>query len=272
MHRDLKSRVCAYARETYLRASHLTDEAGFEVMHGIVDSLWLKKSDAKLKDYLMLCEVISEETGIPINFEGHYKWIVFLSSRIHPRVSVLNRYVGAMDNGKIKVLGLEVSKGDTPRFIFNAQTDMIKILAEANDAKEVHKLIPEAIGVVRNYRQQLLYGEVALSDLIISKHMSKPPKRYRQQVSQVIAAQQLANQGLEVHAGTSVRFLFTDANNKRFMRRVKAGQLIERGVNADAQKYLLLLYSAAANLLSFAGYTPEKVYAAVMGYKQKSLV
>lgn len=102
--------------------------------------------------------------------------------------------------------------------------------------------------------------------------MSKPPKRYRQQVSQVIAAQQLANQGLEVHAGTSVRFLFTDANNKRFMRRVKAGQLIERGVNADAQKYLLLLYSAAANLLSFAGYTPEKVYAAVMGYKQKSLV
>ena len=102
--------------------------------------------------------------------------------------------------------------------------------------------------------------------------MSKQPKHYRQQVSQVIAAQQLSKHGLDLPAGSSVQFLFTDANHKRVMRRVKAAQLIEKGVNPDTKKYLMLLYSSTANLLSFAGYTPEKVYDAVKGQQQKSLL
>jgi len=43
-------------------------------------------------------------------------------------------------------------------------------------------------------------------------------------------------------------------------------------VNADVEKYLLLLYNAAANLLSFAGYTPQSVCNAVWGYKNKNLL
>jgi hypothetical protein len=67
--------------------------------------------------------------------------------------------------------------------------------------------------------------------------MSKKPERYRQHVSQVIAA----------------------------------AQLIEKGTNPDAKKYLLLLYSSAANLLSFSGYTTKKVYDTITGENQKSL-
>jgi DNA polymerase elongation subunit (family B) len=43
---------------------------------------------------------------IPLSFEGRYRWIVFLPSKVHPGVGVLNRYYGAMENGKIKVRGL----------------------------------------------------------------------------------------------------------------------------------------------------------------------
>ncbi len=263
--------VCAYARETFLRSARIAEDAGFEVVHGIVDSLWIKKQGATVEDYLHLGEVISKEIGIGITFEGHYKWIAFLPSRLHPRVSVLNRYVGVMENRKIKARGLEVRKRDTPGFIFEAQTEMIEVLAQADNSIQLCQCIPRAIDVVGKYRSRLLNGEVPLEDLVINKHMSKHPKHYRQQVSQVIAAQQLTEQGLKVQAGTSVRFLFTDANNKRFMRRVRAAQLIERGVNADTKKYLMLLYSATANLLSFDGYTPQKVYDTVRGYRQKSL-
>jgi DNA polymerase elongation subunit (family B) len=264
--------VCAFARETFLRASHIAEDAGFEVVHGIVDSLWLKKPDAALEDYSRLCEVITRAIGVPINFEGHYKWIMFLPSRLHPRVSVLNRYLGVMDGGKIKVRGLEVRKRDTPSFVYDAQTDMINVFAKANNSAELYQRIPEAISVLRSYRQRLLDGDVPLSDLIVTKHMSKQPRQYRQQVSQVIAAQQLAKHGLDAQAGTNVQFLFTDAQNKRTERRVKAAQLIEKGVNPDTKKYLLLLYSSAANLLSFAGYTPERVYDAVRGQRQRSLM
>jgi DNA polymerase I len=263
--------VCAFARENFLKSAHTAEEQGFKVVHGIVDSLWLKKPDATIQDYYKLCELITSEIGIPINFEGRYKWIMFLPSRLHPRVSVLNRYLGVMDSGKIKVRGLEVRKSDTPCFVYNAQTDMINTLAKANNSTELYKQIPEAIKVLRMYRQHLLSGDVPLSDLTISKHMSKEPKHYRQQVSQVIVAKQLARYGVDVQAGNNTEFLFTHSEHKRCERRVKASQLIEKGTNPDTKKYLMLLYSSAANLLSFAGYTIEKVYDAVNGQQQMKL-
>jgi len=40
-------------------------------------------------------------------------------------------------------------------------------------------------------------------------------------------------------------------------RRVKAAHLREQYLNRDVKKYLLLLYSSAANLLSFSGLTTK---------------
>ena len=262
--------VCAFGREALLKASHTAEERGFEVIHGIVDSLWLKKPDASLEDYENLCQIITEQTGIPINFEGRYKWIVFLPSKTHPRIGVLNRYYGVMEDGKIKVRGLEIRRRDTPRFVFDAQTEMINTLATANNTVELRKKIPLALEIVRTYRQKLLDGEVPVEDLIITKRMSRKPERYRQHVSQVIAAEQLIREGTEVHAGNSVRFLFTHSKDKRHERRVKAAQLIEKGIEPDTEKYLMLLYSAAANMLSFDGYTTESIRDSIEEQKQKS--
>jgi DNA polymerase elongation subunit (family B) len=263
--------VCAFAREAFLKAAHLAEDAGFEVIHGIVDSFWLKKKDATLDEYDELCMTISKEIGVPINFEGRYKWIVFLPSRLHPRLSDLNRYFGLMENGSVKIRGLEIRRSDTPGFIFDAQTEMINALKPANNAAELYQRIPEALKVLKNCRQQLLNGEVPLSDLIVTKYMPKQPRDHRQQVSQVIAAQQLNRQGLEVPAGSSVKFLFTNAEHKHNERRVKALQLIEKNVAPDTKKYLLMLYASAGNLLSFAGYTPKKIYDAVKNQHQTSL-
>ncbi len=264
--------VCAFGREALLKAAHTAEEHGFEVVHGIVDSLWLKKQDAPVEEYTRLCKIISDQVGVPINFEGRYKWIVFLPSKTHPRIGVFNRYYGVMENGKIKVRGLEVRRRDTPRFIFDAQTEMIKTLAAANNSTELRQRIPEALEVVKKYRQKLLDGEVPIWDLIVTKHLSKNPKRYKQHVSQVIAAEQLMKEGADVHAGNNIRFLFTHAEDKRHDRRVRAAQLIEEGVNPDARKYLLLLYASAANLLSFQGFTAKSVYDALRGQAQKSLL
>jgi DNA polymerase elongation subunit (family B) len=263
--------VCAFGRETLLKAAHTAEKKGFQVIHGIVDSLWLKKPNATLDEYANLCKTISEQTEVPINFEGRYKWIIFLPSKTHPRIGVLNRYYGVMENGNIKARGLEVRRRDTPRFIFDAQTKMIQTLASANNTTELHKKIPEALQIVRDYRQKLIDGEVPIWDLIITKRMSRNLKRYKQHVSQVIAAEQLIKEGAEIHAGNNIRFLFTHAEDKTHNKRVKAAQLIETGIHPDTKKYLLLLYASAANLLSFAGHTTKSIHDTVRGYAYRSL-
>jgi DNA polymerase elongation subunit (family B) len=263
--------VCAFGREAFLRAARMAEKRGFEVIHGIVDSLWLKKENVTVEDYRELSAEASEKIGVPLNFEGIYKWIVFLPSKIHPNIGVLNRYYGVMKNGKVKVRGIEVRRRDTPRFVYNAQMDMINALASADNSKQFVEKIPEVLKVVKEYRQKLLSGEIPVWDLIVTKHLSKHPSKYKQHVNQVIAAEQLMKEGAEIHAGKNIRFLFTNAEDKRYERRVKAEQLLEKGVNTDTRKYLLLLYSAAASLISFSGYSAKSIYNAVRGYTLKHL-
>jgi DNA polymerase elongation subunit (family B) len=259
--------VCAFGRDAFLKAAHIAEERGFAVVHGIVDSLWLKKEDATIQEYFDLCRDVSEEIGVPLNFEGRYKWIVFLPSKMHPSIGVLNRYYGVMEDGKIKVRGIEARRRDTPRFIYDAQMEMIKILASANNSQQFIQKIPDALKVVKEYRRKLLADEIPVWDLIITKHLSKHPKNYKQKVSQVIAAEQLMKEGLEVSAGKNIRFLLTSIENKRYERRVKAEELIERNTNSDTRKYLLLLYEAAAHLLSFSGYVATDIYDSLRGYR-----
>ena len=263
--------VCAFGRDAFLKAARMAESRGFTVIHGIVDSLWLKKDEATIHEYIDLCHEISHEIGVPLNFEGRYKWIAFLPSKMHPRIGVLNRYYGVMENGKVKVRGLEVRRRDTPRFVYDAQMEMIKVLSSANSSKEFSEKIHDVLEVVKDYRHKLLNGEVAVWDLIITKHLSKHPKEYKQKVSQVLAAEQLMKEGAEVHAGKNIRFLFTDAEDKRYERRVKAEELIEESASPDTKKYLLLLYAAATSLLSPLGYSTKEIYDTVRGYHHKSL-
>jgi len=251
--------VCALGRDAFLRAARIAENRGFTVVHGIVDSLWLKKEYAAIEEYLDLCNEVHREINMPLNFEGRYKWIVFLPSRLHPRVGVLNRYYGVFEDGKIKTRGLEVRRRDTPKFIYDAQMEMVEVLASANDSKEFVNKIPQALKVVGKYRQRLLNGEISVWDLIVTKHLSKDPDQYKQKISQVIAAQQLINEGARVSAGQNLRFVYTSAENKRYERRIRAEELIEENTSSDMKKYLHFLYAAAANLFSAFGYSAKSI-------------
>jgi len=263
--------VCAFGRDALLTASHIAEDRGFSVIHGIVDSLWLKKAEASSEDYVRLCEEIVKKVDLPLDFAGLYKWIAFLPSKMHPNVPVLNRYYGVKEDGNLKVRGLEVRRRDTPKFVYDAQMEMIKALSSADDSKGFVEKIPDALKVVKEYRKKLLNGEVPVWDLIVTKRLSKDLENYTQKVSQVIAGEQLLKEGFEVSAGKSVKFLFTSAKNKRYRRRVKAKELVEEGTNPDVRKYLLLLYSAASNILSPFGYSSKDVYNYVRGLQRTNL-
>jgi len=176
-----------------------------------------------------------------------------------------------MENGKLKVRGLEVRRRDTPRFIYDTQMEMIKTLSSANNSMDFMQKIPDTLQLIKEARQRLLDGDVPVWDLVVTKHLSKNPGKYKQKVSQAIAAEQLTSEGAEVHAGKNVSFLLTNVKSKRYERRVKAEQLIEKGVNAETKQYLLLLYASAANLLSFAGYTAKSIHDSIRGYSDENL-
>jgi DNA polymerase-2 len=207
-----------------------------------------------------------------LNIEGRYRWIVFLPSRMHVEVPVLNRYYGVFESGKIKVRGIEAVRRDTPSFIKRAQMDMIGMLAKASNSEAFITMIPESIEVLRCYVEKLKKRNVDAQDLIVAKRLSMHPDRYTHDVFQVIAARQLMKEGIEVSGGQTVRYLITDAENKRPRRRVKAAELIDAETRFDAEKYVDMLILAGVNILSPFAYDNEglKDYV-VYGEKQTML-
>jgi len=120
--------ITAYGREILLRTIELADSMGFEILHGIVDSLWVKGRDPE-----KLCKTATKEMDISLELKGEFRWIVFLPNKSNG-TGALNRYYGVMTNGKLKVRGIETRRSDTPGLIRDLQESMLGKLAEAKTA------------------------------------------------------------------------------------------------------------------------------------------
>jgi DNA polymerase I len=254
---DAHISVCAFAREILLKVARMAEKNGFEVIHGIVDSLWLKKKKYSMKEIMNFCSEVSKMTNIPLGFEGVYRWIVFLPSKIIREIPVLNRYYGIFENGEIKIRGIEARCRDAPNFIRRAQMDMIKELAITFDPEEFKSRIPEALKVLRRYADKLICRQVDINDLIITKRISKPPSGYTHNVFQAIAAKQLEEANFRIHAGDDVQYLIVDSKGKRIREKVLAAKLLKSDTSYDVEEYLNALISAAETLFGVFGYTKK---------------
>src|SRR3989454_442738 len=82
--------INAYARNILVRTMEIAESHGYEVVHGIVDSVWLRaKPNADPIEKVR--EHIAGSIGLPIELEGRYKWIVFLPCKT-TGVGAPNRY------------------------------------------------------------------------------------------------------------------------------------------------------------------------------------
>jgi len=261
---DAHIAVCAFARDALLKTAWLAEQHGFEVIHGIVDSLWLKKPGALPREIADFCRETSKRIDVPLNIEGKYRWIVFLPSKVLEGIPVLNRYYGVFENGNIKLRGLEARRQDTPIFIVKAQMEMIKKLAGANSWNNFEDRIPGALCVLEDYARKLVMGQVDVQELLVTKRLSKDPSKYAHDVFQAIAAKQLDKAGFDVHAGQTIQYLIMNAGTKWLNNKVVAVQLLRPDARYDVGEYVKMLFSAGETLLGVFGYDNHKIETRVL--------
>ena len=82
--------------------SSIAEDMGFEVLHGIVDCLWVKGEP--ISSYK---EAVERETGILTEVDS-YDWITFLP--MADGSGAYNRYFGRLTTGKMKVRGWQLGR------------------------------------------------------------------------------------------------------------------------------------------------------------------
>ena len=102
---------------------------GFEVLHGIVDCLWVIGEPISA-----FKEAVEKETGILTEVDT-YDWITFLP--MSDGGGAYNRYFGRLNTGKMKIRGLMARKGDTPEYVNKMQQEVFQVLAEAKSQEDL---------------------------------------------------------------------------------------------------------------------------------------
>jgi DNA polymerase-2 len=242
--------INAVARETLLVAKEMAEDRGYEVLHALVDSLYVRKAGATRADYESLTEEIAARTGLPLAIEAIYRYVVFMPSRQFEDVPVPNRFFAVAEDGALKVRGLELRRHDTPPLVARMQREVLAILAEAHDFAGYTAKLEEAREIVRQYQESVADGSVAIEDLIVSKRLTREPREYQKANQTAIAAQQLFGNGVRLRPGQTVEYIITDAGNRVPNDRVRAYALWDGWFGYDRRKYAELLREAFEPLAS----------------------
>jgi DNA polymerase elongation subunit (family B) len=249
--------ITAFSRDILLTASAVSQQAGYEVLHGIVDSLWIKGSEGCVSPF-DLSRMIGHRTGIRMDVEGRYKWIVFLPSKA-TGVGALTRYYGLFENGAVKIRGVELRQHNTPVFLKNAQQEMLTVFKQARTAEEFRALILKSVEVLKRSATALRDGGVDHKDLVFTTTVSKDIVNYKVNALPKSALLQLQDLGVQVEPGQSVHYIVTDEYSQNYKKRVCLAEKMQGTEDIDVSYYLRQLAKCAESLLIPFDYRREKL-------------
>jgi DNA polymerase-2 len=241
--------ICAFSREMLLRTRHLCEQWGYQVIHSLVDCVWLQKSGQNHLEVLDLCRRIEDETQLPIAVEGHYSWLVFLSSTQHDDLPVPARYFGRFEDGSLKYRGIEIRQSSMPPFVQKVQGELLSLLAGADSLSACRKMGPELRAVAAEAERQLVEREVSLQDVLLKRQLSRSAGEYRSHAMTATAARQAARLGKNLVGGQDVYFVVTNAKVGNPEERICLLDLLQPETKYDVEFYLTQLRRAVDTLL-----------------------
>ncbi len=104
---QVHERITETSRELLMQIKELAEDMGFEVLHGIVDCLWVVGEPYPSSRRLWRARRASSRRS------DTYDWITFLP--MSDGAGAYNRYFGRLNTGKMKIRGVMARKGRHPR-------------------------------------------------------------------------------------------------------------------------------------------------------------
>jgi DNA polymerase I len=274
---DAHIAVCAFDRQTLLHAAKIAERCGYRVLHGIVDSIWIKKKKNEAEDddktvediqnYLKLKESIEQQTGFKISFEGTYKWLAFIHSKANDILPVPNRYFGVFEDGNLKIRGTEARRHDTPPLFSRCQNEILEVMAAGgNTVNEVKALMASVNDIFQKYAAVLKERRMPIEELIFTKRLSKNSGEYQNRDTMENSVLHfLESEGKYLKAGEILKYVITNyySRQKRSQDNNRAIpiELIDNNNNNnmyDIRRYTELLAKTCNSVTEPFDHTPRE--------------
>lgn len=199
---EVHESITSIGRHVLSQAMKLSEKHGFSVLHGIVDSLWIKGKG----DVDSLLSEINERTRVGIVMDSHYRWLAFLPAR--SGLGALNRYVGMRYDGTYKIRGIEIRRRDSPWISKKFQIEALKILEKCANADELSSKKDEIRELEEMYLENM--WSFNREDFKITIHPTRHQEEYTVENIQKIAMRKSSLKGYELSPGEKLSILVVD--------------------------------------------------------------
>lgn len=237
--------VTAYGREKLLVAKEVAENNGYSILHAITDCLFIRKqksSPLEQDELQKLGKQIQKLTGIEMNIDGIYSWVVFLPSRNDKELPVVNRYFGLFRNGELKYKGIAARRKDTPIFIRNSQLSLLEMMRQKNTIEALQSIHSNIHREFCIYDEKIKEGIVPWKQLLMSRTVSKEMNDYQVANATFLSLQQLHNMNLTVQAGEKIKYVVLSQNHNNPECRFISEELATLEYNDKLIAYDILYY------------------------------
>ncbi|HOR29316.1 MAG TPA: DNA polymerase domain-containing protein [Candidatus Sumerlaeota bacterium] len=162
---------------------------------------------------------------------------------------VPNRYFGLFEDGTLKYRGIEVRRSDQAPYVQRVQRELLDALAAAPSLAACRALRGRLYRIVQEAERRLRERAVDLEDLIFKRKTSMEADDYRGNGMTALAARQMKQAGLTLHAGEVVRYLVLSEGDRDLNARIRVPSLLGPDDAFDVEFYVNQLRRAAATLL-----------------------
>ena len=260
--------ICAWAREILLQTIAIAEEEGWTVLHAIVDCVWIHREDVSREEKRELAnrfaERVSQEIGIPLEYEDLYHFIGFLPSRVHSAGS-LTKYWAYGEKG-LKVRGIESRQHSTCNWVKNLQNMALQILVDCvNDGIDVRKKHVQNIvcNLLHDELFKLSHDQICLVDLVVTRRVSKTIDQFTVSTLTQSALLRANSLGHDIPPGRKVRFVVVRRVTKNPADRVVLLEELDnsRNLRIDFSYYRDLAIRAMWAILAPFGWSDDEIIA-----------
>ena len=196
---QVHEKITEISRELLLQIKEIAEGMDLEVLHGIVDCLWVRGDGI-----VGFKESVEEETGILTEVDS-YDWIAFLP--MADGSGAYNRYFGRMNTGKMKIRGVMARKGDTPEYLRKMQQEVFEVLSRARNREDLCRIAPKAREVRRRYVDMLEQADIG--EMTIRRRVST--LCHSRRCVEASAVQAHMEQGYPLATGMEIGYVVRDA-------------------------------------------------------------
>jgi len=197
---EVHEHITYISRDLLMKVKEIAENLNFQVLHGIVDCLWVKGEPIS-----SFKEAVEKETGILTEVDS-YDWIVFLP--LADGLGAYNRYYGRLSNGKMKVRGVMARRRDAPPYVRRMQEELFQVLSRACCLGELHRMEPELDGIHNKYFEGL--AEADAGEMVIRRRLSR--LNYSRRCPEASAVQAHRRCGFSPVPGMEIGYVVRDAS------------------------------------------------------------